>query len=150
MFDTKLRSNKLNNSVENSLKTLKCNPKIIITRVNIVVQIVVLKKANYVQIRLKLIKYRPYIYIKKDPSSSDPYKIKYVVKSSVIACASFNRSVIPSEFDCVCLYVLPKVQKPYVLFHPVISNVCTTSYKNAKYLVSKFSLLVVNTNQKLK
>ena len=42
--------------------------------------------------------------------------------------------VIPYVSDWTGFYVLPKLHKPTLTFHPIVSKVATASYKLARFL----------------
>ena len=58
--------------------------------------------------------------------------------------------VIPSLANCARFYALPKIHKPSLSFHPIVSNVGTASYKLARFQSQSLAHLTCNNHYTVK
>ena len=124
-----------------TLKDLKSNGNIIITKTYTGRQVVILDKNHYIESIYKLLNDGLYVIITHDPSSQELTKIKSAIKSFLNA----TKSRLSSFSNCTRFYTLLKVPKPDNPFRP-ISNIDSASYCLPKFLTIIFSALFSTIN----
>ncbi|XP_054706612.1 uncharacterized protein LOC129216422 [Uloborus diversus] len=89
-----------------------------------------------------------YTQLKQDPSPNELKTIRSAIKTSKLFYNCFN--LIPSVSHCARFYALPKVHKIGVPLRPIVSNIRTASYGQAKFLTSRFAPLLDSNTHSVK
>ena len=114
------RSN-LSFSQKSALSELNSAHNLIITKADKGGKTVLLYKSNYVSHVETMLNSGPYNILNKDPSTNHLIEVKHI-KNSVLLNDQTKRIVIPSVANCAKFYALPKIHKPTLAFHPIVSK----------------------------